>query len=116
MSFCDAQLRAGFDVVANAIGLEKKVRHADIVVTGEGRLDAQTVEGKAPAAVAVMARNLGKPVYAIVGEVTGDKEASRLFNEVFELARPPITRTLAIRLAGDLLRERATELARLQQA
>jgi glycerate 2-kinase len=111
MSFCDAQIRSGFDVVAKAIGLEKKIHNADIVITGEGRLDGQTMEGKAPAGVAKMARRMQKPVYAIVGETAGDGEVNRLFEKVFELVRPPIDRAQAIKLAGQLLRERASGLA-----
>jgi glycerate kinase len=112
VSFCGAQIRVGFDVVAEAIGLEKKIGNADIVITGEGRLDGQTMEGKAPAGVTKMARRLKKPVYAIVGETAGDGEAGRLFEKVFELSRPPIDRGQAIKLASQLLRERASELAR----
>jgi glycerate kinase len=115
MSFCRARVRPGFEVVADVIGLENKIRRADIVVTGEGRLDAQTAEGKAPAAVAMMTSKLGKSVYAIVGELVGDKRVNRLFNKVFELVRPPVDRSLAIKHAGQLIRERAAELARLVQ-
>ncbi len=67
MSFCDAQLRPGFEVVAEAIELEKKIESVDVVITGEGKLDAQTLAGKAPAGVAALAKRFGKPVYAIVG-------------------------------------------------
>jgi glycerate 2-kinase len=113
MSFCNAELRPGFELVAEALGLKNKVRHADIVVTGEGRLDAQTLDGKGPAGVARMAVTLGKPVYAIVGEVSGDSKVCELFNRVFELTTPEISRETAIKQCGKLLRERATELARL---
>ena len=109
LSFCSAQLRSGFDVVAEVLGLEEKVRHADIVITGEGRLDAQTGEGKAPAGVAKLARKWGKPVYAIVGE----RDASAdLFDGVFELARLPVSRGRAMECASELLRKRAAELTR----
>ena len=45
LSFCGAELRPGFDVVADAISLRNKIRGADFVITGEGQLDAQTAEG-----------------------------------------------------------------------
>jgi glycerate kinase len=110
-SFCDAQLEPGFKVVADAIGLKRKIQDADIVITGEGRLDKQTLEGKAPAGVAKMAREFGKPVYAIVGEITGE-EARGLFKNVFKLVRPPVSRTRAMQETGKFLRERAAELVR----
>ena len=73
MSFCGAIVRPGFDVVAEAVGLEAKMKDADLVITGEGSLDRQTLEGKTPAGVARLARKLGKRVYAIV-----DRKSTRL--------------------------------------
>src|SRR5205823_8078159 len=49
MSFCGATIRPGFDVVAESIGLEAKMKDVDLVITGEGSLDRQTLEGKTPA-------------------------------------------------------------------
>jgi glycerate kinase len=112
MSFCNGRVREGFDFVAETIELEKKIKASDIVVTGEGRLDSQTLEGKAPAGVAKLARKCGKPVYAIVGEADGGAASRAPFQGVFQLARPPLTRALAIKLTRQLLRERASELAR----
>jgi glycerate kinase len=112
MSFCDAQLKPGFEVVAKAIGLEKRISEADVIITGEGRLDSQTMEGKAPAGVAMLARKFGKPVYAIVGEDVGSGKTSALFKKVLELARPPATRSIAMTRTGQLARARAVELAR----
>jgi glycerate kinase len=65
LTFCGAQIRSGFDVVADAIRLREKIRQSDIVITGEGKLDRQTLAGKAPAGVARMARAEGKMVCAI---------------------------------------------------
>jgi len=111
MSFCNAELRPGFDVVADAVGLEEKIKGVDIVITGEGKLDTQTLEGKAPAGVARLARKFGKPVFAVVGRAEPDGQVRNLFDGVYELARPPISRTEAIKLSAELLRERARELA-----
>lgn len=111
-NFCGAELRSGFEVVAAAIGLEERMRHSDIVITGEGRLDAQTLEGKAPAGVAACARKLGKRVYAIVGE-DGTHGGRGVFDDVLELVRAPITSAAARDLAAALLRERAAELVRI---
>lgn len=110
MTFCGAELRSGFELVSDCIGLEQRIRAADVVITGEGRLDSQTPEGKAPAGVARLGRACGKRVCAIVGEDAGDPTAGGLFDEVIPLARGAVTRTLAIKLTAELLRERAAEL------
>lgn len=112
LTFCRAELRPGFDIVAEAIELERKISAADVIITGEGRFDAQTLEGKAPAGVAKLAHRLNKPVYGIVGEASEEARTNPLFDGVYELARPPISRTAAIKTAASLLRDRAAELAR----
>jgi glycerate kinase len=68
----NARLRPGVDVVTHAIGLEGKLTGCDLVITGEGRLDGQTIFGKAPAGVARIARKLGIPVIGICGSLGPD--------------------------------------------
>jgi len=104
MSFCGAELRSGFDVVSEAVGLESKMKDVDLVITGEGSLDRQTLEGKTPAGVSRLARKLGKRVFAIVGRASEDREARELFDGVYELRG-------SIAQARELLRERTRELA-----
>jgi glycerate kinase len=111
MSFCGATIRPGFDVVAEAVGLEFKMKYADVVITGEGSLDRQTLEGKTPAGVARLARKLGKNVFAIVGRNKGDRQVDELFDEVYELARPDMSEKEQMKHAGELLREKARDLA-----
>ncbi|PYK77617.1 MAG: glycerate kinase [Verrucomicrobia bacterium] len=103
MSFCGAELRPGFDVVAAAVELEEKIKSADVVITGEGKLDSQTLEGKAPAGVARLARKFGKRVFAVVGRAAADQQVREIFEGVYELRG-------SIPQARDLLRERAREL------
>src|SRR4029077_713104 len=91
MSFCRATIRRGFDVVAEAVGLESKMKEVDVVSAGEGSLDRQTLEGKTPAGVARLARKLRKKVFAVVGRDNGDRQLRELFDEVYELARPGMT-------------------------
>ncbi|WP_369935500.1 glycerate kinase [Xanthomonas tesorieronis] len=67
VAFLGAQLRPGVDIVADALGLDALVAAADLVITGEGRLDGQSVHGKTPLGVARIARRHGKPVVAIAG-------------------------------------------------
>ena len=65
--------------------LENYIRNADIVITGEGRLDAQTAMGKAPVGVARLAKKHGKPVIAFAGSVT--KDAATLNDAYFPILR-----------------------------
>lgn len=85
LTFCGARIRSGFEVVAEAIGLRAKIERADVVITGEGKLDRQTLTGKGPAGVAQLARSLGKKVFALVGQAAEDAEVSRLFDGVITL-------------------------------
>ncbi len=112
MSFCGATIRPGFDVVAEAVGLESKMKEIDVVITGEGSLDRQTLEGKTPAGVARLARKLGKKAFAIAGRYDGNGQLRELFDEVYELARPGMTEKEQMKRAGELLREKAQELAK----
>jgi glycerate kinase len=112
MSFCGAKIRPGFDVVAEAVGLETKIKGADIVITGEGSLDRQTLEGKTPAGVARLARKFGKPVLAIVGRATKDQEVREVFDAVYENERPGMSQEENMKRAAELLRENARELAK----
>ena len=72
MTFLKARLESGAGIVLQETKLEEYIRDADLVVTGEGRLDAQTVMGKAPAGVAHLAKKYGRPVIAFSGAVTDD--------------------------------------------
>src|SRR6266853_70400 len=111
LSFCGATSRPGFEVVAEAVGLESKMKDADLVITGEGSLDRQTLEGKTPVGVARLARKLGKRVFAIVGRTTNDREVREIFDAVYENARPGMSEKENIKRAAQLLRENARELA-----
>lgn len=72
LTFTDAVLESGIRIVLEETALESYVKDADIVVTGEGRLDGQTAMGKAPVGVAKLAKKYGKPVIALSGCVTAD--------------------------------------------
>jgi len=74
LAFTKAELKSGISLVLEEIALEKDVKDADVVVTGEGRLDSQTVMGKAPIGVAKLAKQYGKKVIAFSGCVTKDAE------------------------------------------
>lgn len=65
-------LRSGADIILEAVGLEEEIRDADLVITGEGRLDRQTAMGKLPVGIARLAKKYGKTVIAFAGSVTED--------------------------------------------
>jgi len=111
LSFCGATIRPGFEVVAEAVGLERKMKDADLVITGEGSLDRQTLEGKTPAGVARLARKLHKPVFAIVGRACEDPELRKIFDGIYQNARPGMSQQENMNRAAELLRENARELA-----
>lgn len=92
LSFTNACLKSGIDIVLEETGLEQEIEKADIVVTGEGRLDSQTVMGKAPIGVAKLAKKHGKRVIAFSGCVTEDAE---VINDHGIDAFFPILRTVA---------------------
>ena len=73
--FAQARLRPGIGVVLEALGFAAFLAEADLVITGEGRLDAQTLAGKAPAGVARWARRAGIPVVGVGGMLSADAES-----------------------------------------
>jgi glycerate kinase len=113
MSFCGASIKPGFEMVAEFVDLRSAIEESDVVITGEGRLDGQTLEGKAPAGVAQLARKLGKRVFAIVGSTSETAVGRDLFEEVLVLARGSITAEESTARAAELLQERARELAQM---
>ncbi|WP_346707399.1 glycerate kinase [Massilistercora timonensis] len=75
LSYLKAALVPGIDLILNAIRLEEELSDADVVVTGEGRLDHQTAMGKAPVGVARLAKKYHATVLAFAGSVTKDASA-----------------------------------------
>lgn len=71
-AFCGAQLRRGIEIVTDALQLDACVADADLVITGEGRIDSQTIHGKVPVGVAKVAKRYHKPVIGIAGSLTAD--------------------------------------------
>jgi glycerate kinase len=112
LSFCGARMRSGFEVVAEAIDLVSKIKRTEVVITGEGVLDRQTLAGKAPAELARMARKFGKRVFAVVGRAEMNPPVRELFDKVYAVANANASDEENIRRAPELLREGARRLAR----
>jgi glycerate kinase len=113
MAFLGATLRPGFDVIAEITGLRQAVTASDLVITGEGRLDAQTASGKAPAGVARLARECGKPVIALAGSVPLTKKHYGAFDAVLPITNEAMTLDQSMKQGGLLLEEAAARAARL---
>jgi glycerate kinase len=72
LAFCDAKLDRGINKILEILDLENQLQNADLVITGEGRMDNQSLNGKAPIGVAMVAKKFGIPVVAIVGSADYD--------------------------------------------
>jgi glycerate kinase len=114
-AFLGAQFQAGVEVVADLVGLGEAVKGADLVITGEGRFDAQTLRGKTPFGVARIARENAVPVIVIAGTLGEGYQAlyDHGIDAAFALASGPMTLAQACREAPRLLSERASDIARV---
>ncbi|MBE6567980.1 MAG: glycerate kinase [Ruminococcaceae bacterium] len=72
LSYLNAELKSGISLVIEQTGLEEKIKDADLVITGEGRLDGQSVMGKVPVGIATVAKKYKKPVLAFSGCIAPD--------------------------------------------
>jgi len=87
MAFFGAQLRSGFELVCHELGLEQRVQRADLVMTGEGRLDRQSSYGKGPGSLATLAKRHGKRTVTFAGRVDPTfSPAESPFDEVLEVS------------------------------
>ncbi|MCS0632064.1 glycerate kinase [Telluria mixta] len=111
--FLKGQLKPGVEIVTEAVGLDAAVRDADLVVTGEGRIDGQTVHGKTPMGVAHVARRHGKPVVAIGGSLAVDADAvyAHGIEVVVAAVARPCSVAEALAAGADNLRRAARNLA-----
>lgn len=75
LAFCSGKIVSGIDAVVNLIELEKNMKDIDLVITGEGNMDSQSIQGKAPIGIAKLAKKYNKPVVAVVGGRSDDLKA-----------------------------------------
>lgn len=115
VAFAGGKLQAGFDIVKKQTGLEAAIAKADLVITGEGKMDGQTKQGKTPWGVAQIAKKHGKPVVAVAGFLgDGYRELyNEGFTSIFALPNGPITLDDAIEDAPKLLKEAGERIFRL---
>lgn len=89
VAFCSARIVSGIDAVLDIIGLDDVLDGVDLVITGEGRMDSQSANGKAPIGVARLAKRHGKPVVAVVGSRADD--LGRVYEMGVDLVVPAVT-------------------------
>ena len=105
-AFCGAQLKRGIDVVLQVTNFDDHLRSADLVITGEGRIDKQVRFGKALSGVIERAQQIGIPVVAVVGSVEGNRESfvsSQFLADLESLVDAKITTEEAMRDASALI-------------
>ena len=114
LAYLGAELRAGAELVLGLLSFDRLLKGATLVVTGEGSIDAQTLHGKAPAAVQRAAAKHGVPVVAIAGRAElRDSEVRDLgFTRVFELRTLEPDEKRSMSDAASLLRRIGAEVAR----
>lgn len=101
IAFCGASIKSGFDVVAEAVDLRAAIERADVVITGEGRLDSQSAFGKTTAGVSRLAHAAQTPVIALGGEI--NEEPQGTFDAAFALSPDLAPPAEAKDRAGELL-------------
>ena len=111
-SVLDCALRPGFPLIADITGLPAAIKAADLVITGEGRLDAQSQAGKVPVGVAHLARAAGVPAVAFAGAIEGDPADLQQegIAAVVPIVDRPMTLAEAMSAAPALIEEAATRL------
>ncbi len=118
MAFCQGKLRRGVELVIQAVGLDERIQRADLVITGEGKLDFQTGFGKVPYGVAQVAKRYSKPVIALVGQLGEGAERCRKWgiDACFAIVNRPMGEQEAMANALALLKRTSEELGWLIRA
>jgi glycerate kinase len=115
LAFLRGELGKGFEMVSEVTGLEAAIRKADLVITGEGRMDAQTRFGKTPFGIAQMACRHGRRLIGVAG--TLEENAGELYRHGFSLLMPimegPMTLGDAIKNAPLLLEKTGERIGRM---
>jgi len=95
MAFLDAELKPGIDIVIEVVELEEAIKDADLVITGEGKIDSQTIYGKAPIGVAKIAKKYNIPVIAVAAIIGDDADVVYQYgiNTLIKISEPPMSLT-----------------------
>lgn len=117
ISFLNGILKPGIDIVLEAVQFEAALQQVDLVITGEGRIDAQTAFGKTPIGVATLAKKYDKSVIAIAGSLGDGYEAVYDYgiDAVFSIMQKPDTLENALNNAVQNLQSTSQNIARIYQ-
>lgn len=95
MAFLDAELRPGIEIIIEIVKLEQAIKDADLVITGEGKIDSQTIYGKAPIGVAKIAKKYSIPVIAVAAIIGDDADIVHQYgiDNLIRVSEPPMSLT-----------------------
>ncbi|MBI5670197.1 MAG: glycerate kinase [Chloroflexi bacterium] len=112
MAFLGGRIESGIDLILQQRGFDRHLRDADLVITGEGRMDEQTIGGKGPIGVARRAREAGVPTVALVGSLNADDTLLHKagLQAVLPIVTGPMALDEALRRAPELLERAAQRL------
>lgn len=113
--FCHGRLQSGIDLVLDLTHFDERLRGADLVITGEGKVDAQTKFGKALNGLLRRTKSAGIPVLAVAGDVEGDRSllvGTEGFADLISLVNEETTVQQAIADAAPLVRQRVSVMLR----
>ncbi len=115
VAFLNADIRDGSRFIAEKIGLEKNIRDAHLIITGEGRIDSQVRYGKVLLAVIETARKYKKPVIAVCGQISGDIDFLHRsgLSAVFSITPGPVSLEDAMKHSRTLIENTSTQIAGL---
>ncbi|MBP2243129.1 glycerate kinase [Cytobacillus eiseniae] len=115
VSFLNATIKSGIDVVMDAIQFDEKVKDANLIITGEGKLDSQTLSGKVIAGVSKVAKRHNIPVIALCGalELNGDQMDELGISSAFSIVPGPCSLESAMMNSQKWTAERAEQIMRL---
>ncbi|WP_158161894.1 glycerate kinase [Grimontia hollisae] len=114
MGIFNADLRPGIDIVMDAVNLSEQLKDADLVITGEGRIDSQTIHGKTPIGVARCAKQYRLPVIGIAGCLSNDVSVvhEHGIDAVFSVVPRPLALTDALKEGAANVENMAANVAR----
>lgn len=117
MVFAGAQVKPGIETVLDSVEIDRHMQASDLVITGEGKIDGQSVFGKVPVGVAKRAKKYGKPVLAIVGDIGSGAEAVYAYgvDSIMSTVNRAMPLSDAIGRSGELLEEAAERAMRMIQ-
>ncbi len=109
-TWLNAKLVNGIDYFLSLTNFDEALERSDFVITGEGSIDRQTLQGKGPYGVAVKAKEKGIPVIGLAGKVEQDKELNHYFNELININNEPVDLVTAMRNTKENLVEAGKEI------